>query len=215
CPKEVAVVKMKKYIRYFSDTINVVRNKVATGKFRNLPKAARMARVVWSNELAWFAKLMLSNCESNLHQCMSSPNFYYIGSINQRIVVEHPTPDTKYATLSNTLNRWLVNVKGISRRMTLKLPRAIKTTSALNAALLISERLTHFGCASVIYTLSNKRIYTFICTFSTDIFPGQGLYKWGADAGSLCKQRDSRYKGLCSIQEEYSNNKPSHLGGTM
>lgn len=127
CPKEVAVVKMQKYISYFSDTINVVRNKVATGKFRNLPKAARMARVVWSNELAWFAKLMLSNCESNLHQCMSSPNFYYIGSINQRIVVEHPITDTKYATLSNTLNGWLVNVKGISRRMTLKLPRAIKT----------------------------------------------------------------------------------------
>lgn len=85
----------------------------------------------------------------------------------------------------------------------------------LNAVLLISERLTHFGCASVVSKSTDTKLFSFICTFSTDIFPGQTIYKWGAYAGSQCQHRDKRFKGLCSIQEKYSNNKPTRLGGTM
>lgn len=105
----------------------MVRNKVATGEFRNLPKAARMAKVVWSKELAWIAKLLLSNCESNIHECISSPNFYYIGRIHEQIKIDVDTESaTNYSILKKALDGWLLEVKSIPKRTTLRLPFTIE-----------------------------------------------------------------------------------------
>ncbi|KAH8336285.1 hypothetical protein KR074_008549 [Drosophila pseudoananassae] len=216
CPKNLKVLKMNRYVIRFADTLNAARNKVATGKFRNLPIAARMAKVVWSEELSWFAKLMLSNCNTDTHECMSSPSFYYIGNIYEESSVPlEMITFTNFAILMGMLESWLTDIKGLSKRHTLRLPTSMNKASTLNAALVISERLTHFGCSAVTSEDSEKRDYKFMCTFATDIFPGQRLYNWGIRAGCQCKQLDKRFKGLCSSKEEYYNNKPSRFGGTM
>ncbi|KAH8236505.1 hypothetical protein KR026_003823 [Drosophila bipectinata] len=216
CPNHPQLLKMNRYITRFAETLNAARNKVATGKFRNLPIAARMAKVVWSQELSWFAQLMLSNCNPDPHECMSSPNFYYIGNIYEHssVPIEMVT-FTNFAILMGMLESWLKDIKGIPKRHTLRLPSSMPRASTLDSALMISERLSHFGCAAVLSENSEKRDYNFMCTFATDIFPGQRLYSWGRTPGCHCKQLDTRFKGLCSTKEEYYNNRPSKFGGSM
>jgi len=105
------------------DTFNKLRNNVAGGKvYNNLPTAARMGKMIWDTELAYFAKLDVSRCEVNPRPCMSSPKFNLIGSLAgmQGYIPENSTSNM-VKTIQDIAQHWFKDIRSITRLDTLNL----------------------------------------------------------------------------------------------
>ncbi|XP_022209503.2 allergen Tab y 5.0101-like [Drosophila obscura] len=209
CHHSTKFVDMQKYKDTLDGLFNTVRNKVARGGYRNLPVAGRMARMMWSEELAWFAKLKLSHCRIRNQQCMNSPLFYYIGSIGDEAI--RPTAQMAITDLSHMktmVEGWFSQVTGIPRSDTLRLPSFYAKESVYRSALLINEKNSHFGCAALTYTYTGFKYFLFTCTFATMNIPEQPIYKWSSRPGQECYKMDKQYKNLCAKGERYGNDMP-------
>lgn len=118
---------MTKYIAPLTDLFNNLRNDVAGGSYRNLPVAARMAKMSWSSELAWFAHLDVIQCKKTTHQCLSSPNFYYIGLINEEVFSLFGESHRKnLEIMREVIEYWSRDVGAINRRAVLRTPRTFE-----------------------------------------------------------------------------------------
>ncbi|XP_002069739.3 antigen 5 like allergen Cul n 1 [Drosophila willistoni] len=214
CPRNAKLLEMTKYKNSLADIFNTLRNDVAGGKYRNLPKAARMGKMTWSNELAMFARLDVSRCRLTPRPCMSSPFFYYIGHMAEKIIfLEYETDRGNFAMMTEIIDGWLSEITGISRTATLVLPSSFDKPQKYKTALIINERSSQFGCAALRYTLAGYKYFYFSCAFATDNLIGRPIYKWGAQPGDKCQHKDKTYANLCWSEEDYENNKYTQSAG--
>ncbi|KAH8291885.1 hypothetical protein KR054_001944, partial [Drosophila jambulina] len=185
---------------------NQLRNEVAGGGFRNLPQAARMAKMTWSEELAWFAHLDVVLCSKTTHHCHTSPYYYYIGVLTEEVFKNYgEETSSNFGIMSEVLEYWIGGVSHIDKKDTLHLPQSFERPSTFRAALVINERNTHFGCATIYF--KNNEHFIFSCAFATANIVGRPVYKWGLKPGIKCTKRDKTYKNLCAAGEKYNNHK--------
>ncbi|SPP83364.1 allergen Tab y 5.0101-like [Drosophila guanche] len=209
CHHSSKFIEMKPYKKALDDMFNTVRNKVARGGYRNLPVAGRMARMVWSEELAWFAKLQLTHCRLRFQQCMNSPYFYYIGSMGDEVI--RPLGQSVIPELSHMksmVESWHSQVTGIPRSDTLRLPSSYAKVNTLRSTLLINEKNSHFGCAAITFQYTGYKYFLFCCSFATMNIPERPIYKWSLRPGQDCYRQDKQYKNLCAEGERYGNDMP-------
>ncbi|KAH8347118.1 hypothetical protein KR059_005396, partial [Drosophila kikkawai] len=198
------LLDMTRFIVPLSNMFNSLRNDVAGGKYRSLPQAARMAKISWSNELAWFAHLDVVLCRKTTHLCHTSPYFYYIGVLTEEVFRSFDEdPESDFNIMSQVVRYWTNGIHHIERKHLLHLPDRFETEAQFRAALLLNERNTHFGCA-VIYFKNNEH-FIFTCAFATANIVGRPVYKWGLKPGNKCHKRDRKFKNLCASGEKYSN----------
>ncbi|KAH8265482.1 hypothetical protein KR038_009010 [Drosophila bunnanda] len=197
---------MKSYIEPLTKLFNEMRNNVAGGQYRNLPQAARMAKMSWSDELAWFAHLDVILCRKTTNHCHSSPYFYYIGVLTEEVFRSYGEDEvTNLEIMSEVVEYWRGGIVQIDRKHTLHLPPSFDRPSSFRASLLINERNSHFGCATIYF--KNNEHFIFSCAFATANIVGVPVYKWGLKPGIKCHRRDKKYKNLCAVGEKYNNHK--------
>ncbi|SPP83365.1 Hypothetical predicted protein [Drosophila guanche] len=178
---------MKPYKKALDDMFNTVRNKVARGGYRNLPVAGRMARMVWSEELAWFAKLHMGD--------------EVIRPLGQSVIPE-------LSHMKSMVESWHSQVTGIPRSDTLRLPSSYAKVNTLRSTLLINEKNSHFGCAAITFQYTGYKYFLFCCSFATMNIPERPIYKWSLRPGQDCYRQDKQYKNLCAEGERYGNDMP-------
>ncbi|KAL7728040.1 hypothetical protein ACLKA6_017890 [Drosophila palustris] len=210
CYANAKLLREESYRHLLQDTFNKLRNDVAGGKtYRNLPAAARMSRMIWNTELAYFARLDVSRCEVSPRPCMSSPNFDLIGSLAGMATYVHGNHSSNMAeAIQGVALNWFEDIRSITQPDTLHLAVSDKESGILSASLLLTEHNTQFGCAVLRY-LNNILYYLVIsCAFSTDNQDGERIYKWGVSPGINCRKRDRVYVNLCASGEKYESKKP-------
>ncbi|XP_017140151.1 allergen Tab y 5.0101-like [Drosophila miranda] len=209
CHHSAKYVEMKKYKKDLDSMFNTVRSKVARGGYRNLPVAGRMARMEWSEELAWFAKLQISRCRLRNAFCMNSPYFYYIGSMADELIRPSGNIQTsELAIMKAMVEDWFSQLPGIPRSDTLRLPSSYKRASTYRSTLLINEKNSNFGCAALTFQYTGYRYFLFSCAFATINIPEQPIYKWSTRPGRDCYMPDKQYPNLCDRRERYGNDLP-------
>ncbi|KAH8243949.1 hypothetical protein KR032_011732 [Drosophila birchii] len=200
---------MTRYKEPLANLFNSMRNDVAGGQYRNLPQAARMAKMSWSDELAWFAHLDVVLCRKVTNHCHTSPYFYYIGVLTEEVFRSYgKDPSSNLDIMSEVVEFWKSGIGMIDKKYTLHLPQAFEKSSTFRASLLINERNSHFGCATIYF--KNNDHFIFSCAFATANIVGRSVYKWGLNPGGKCHKRDRVYKNLCASGEKYNNHKSFH-----
>ncbi|XP_022210534.2 allergen Tab y 5.0101 [Drosophila obscura] len=206
CMPNTRVIPMTVYRSSLLSVLNEFRNSVASGQGKLRP-AARMARMSWSRELEHMAKLSAISC-SMLKYCLSTENFYYVGSIFDAFKYSGRLDEYEdYEIILNMVTDWTKRLADISLGMVIYMPDDIGDMRIINAALLISEANTHVGCTAMRFPFSGFHHFVFVCAFSTDVFVQRSLYKLTGKAGSACKRRDSKYPALCAPGERYHNDR--------
>ncbi|KAH8417571.1 hypothetical protein KR222_001958, partial [Zaprionus bogoriensis] len=183
--------------------LNVFRDKVATGYTRTLYPAARMARVVWSKELEYFAKLYITKCTPIPRPCMSSPMFTNIGSIYDGVT--YSGKRSIIGLVEGIMKSWFEDAHFVTREMSLSLTGRFERATVRQVVLLMTDRNTHMGCSAMTYANKYSKNLRIACTFATDNMVYQPIYKIASSPGNQCKKRDKVYKHLCSVGEKYNN----------
>ncbi|XP_030374391.1 allergen Tab y 5.0101-like [Scaptodrosophila lebanonensis] len=209
CYSGAKFVLMGKYRQTISKAFNTFRNKVASGDdYKNLQSAARMATMVWSEELEHFAKLDVARCHLSPKMCMSSPNFYYIGVISEQFSYGGYAVDrSNFVIIKSLIESWGKEVLSIRRLDTLHLPYDLARRNIYKTTLLLNERNSHFGCAALRYSHELYHHFLLSCAFATDNLVNERIYQWSARPAARCRRPDRLYKSLCAPGENYNNHK--------
>ncbi|EDW38592.1 GL12692 [Drosophila persimilis] len=206
CMPNTRLIPMTIYRISLLSVFNEFRNSVASGK-KKLRPAARMSRMSWSKELEYMAGLAAMSCSMEKF-CLSTENFYYVGSIFDVFKYPGRLDEFKdYELMTKLINGWMDRLVDIPLGMVIYMPKDLGDIKIANAAILISEANTHVGCQAMRFVFSHFHHFVFVCAFSTDVFINRSLYKLTARPGSACKRRDSTYPALCAPGEIYHNDR--------
>lgn len=101
CPADAQLLNMATFKDYVVKRHNELRNSLAAGQF-GLPQAARLAEVVWDDELAYLATLNARQCKMAHDKCRSTKEFPWGG---QNIAWTWGYPSDS-ASVDYALNSW-------------------------------------------------------------------------------------------------------------
>ncbi|XP_030370349.1 allergen Tab y 5.0101-like [Scaptodrosophila lebanonensis] len=204
CKSGVRVVPLGKYKPTILNMINEFRNTSAHGYTRTLFPAARMVRMIWSEELMQFAVMDVIRCLPRPRPCMSSPHYRPIGSIFDQF--NYPGSidiHTNINIIRTLIERWIADASYVSKSLSMYLTPALPKPSVRRPILLMSDRNSHVGCAALRFTNEYYHHFHISCAFSTDTMLHKPIYKIGPSAGSSCRRLDRKYKNLCAPGERY------------
>ncbi|KAH8236773.1 hypothetical protein KR026_010463 [Drosophila bipectinata] len=207
CSLNARTISMPQYRNVILNRINEFRNLTASGGLKLLKAAARMSRMSYSLELEEMARLMVITCAGEKF-CVGTPDFYYVGSIYGGYKYEGRLNDYEDLELMmRMIEEWIKYSADINMKMGLYMPAALSNSNIAKAALLITARNTHMGCASLRFTVYGIHHFVFACAFSTDLFVKKPLYRLSYRPASACKEKDQTYVALCAAGENYGNEK--------
>ncbi|XP_070073563.1 tabinhibitin 7-like isoform X1 [Drosophila takahashii] len=187
-------------------TVNEFRNRAAQGLTRTLHAAGKMARILWSSELEYFARMDVMSCMPTPRPCMTSPNFPNMGSIFDTDGYMGPKLQS-FGRMMNMITKWTKEGRYVTRQQTVFLTDRRDQRSVFRPALLMADRNTHMGCAAVKFSYQRFNYLYMSCTFATVNILEAPIYRVAQKPGIFCKERDEYYKNLCATTEEYPENK--------
>ncbi|KAH8420791.1 hypothetical protein KR222_005145, partial [Zaprionus bogoriensis] len=204
------MLKFSQYKYIVEYVFNTLRNDVAGARnYRNLPPAARMSRMFWNKELAYFARLDVSRCTTEPRPSMCSTKFSRIGSVADIIEFKDHNLSSIPYNVRVIAEKWAGNAESVSRSDTLYLDVDSKTERLLTTTMLMNEHNTHFGCSALIFKKQTQFYLAVACAFNTDNKKGERIYQWGLKPGIKCRKRDSKYRNLCAAGERYRTDEVS------
>ncbi|XP_052848522.1 tabinhibitin 7 [Drosophila gunungcola] len=209
CPPNAKTISMSRYRNALLNAINEFRNYTASGQQKYLKAAAaRMSRLSYSNDLEDLARLAAITCSAQKF-CLSSPEFYYVGTNLGSTYYQGNLNDYEDLELMlRTIQDWTKYVDNINMKMALYMPTTLEKSGTAKALLLLADRNTHVGCSAMRFTLNSVHYFIFVCAFSTDLFVERPVYRMSIRPGSACKRLDTTYVALCAVGENYENENP-------
>ncbi|KAG5683516.1 hypothetical protein PVAND_012790 [Polypedilum vanderplanki] len=199
------------------DRHNFHRNAVAggtvTGSDGLLPRAARMASIQWSPELARVAQLNALRCAFGHDTCRRTPDFPYSGQNLAGLWTSFNETSPSFVIqeyLIEMINLWFSEHRNTRRQ-------DITTFTTLNVngqpighfTSLVNEHQTHVGCAVIHYQDSGSRFHYIVCNYAFTNIQGFRVYTDSTTAGSGCTTgRNPVYNNLCSINERIDVKNP-------
>ncbi|EDX13397.1 GD18740 [Drosophila simulans] len=218
CPKDVREVKIEPHHKLILTLFNELRNNVAGGKIEGLPKAVRMAKMSWCEELSHLALLNVKTCESLPDKCRSTERFAYAGQNNA--VFQYSGAETEYTDaeiIKEQIENWFAERSNASPEILASFPEELPNKAVTKFTIAVAEKNTHVGCAAVrfsrdFYTTS----YSPVTSHSNIV--GQPVYTPGEKATTGCKNRYGAaydYPNLCYAKEIYDNEKVIENTQTM
>ncbi|XP_043653758.1 allergen Tab y 5.0101 [Drosophila teissieri] len=209
CPPNARTLSMSTYRNLLLSAFNEFRNFTASGRLKYLQAAAaRMSRLSYSVELESLARLAVITCSAHKF-CLSSPEFYYVGTNTGSTSYLGSLNDYEDLELMlRTIQDWTRYADYINIKMGLYMPTTLEKRDIAKALLLMADRNTHVGCSAMRFTVDFVHNFIFLCAFSTDLLVERPIYRMSTKPGTACQRLDATYSALCAAGENYDNNKP-------
>ncbi|XP_031639592.1 antigen 5 like allergen Cul n 1-like [Contarinia nasturtii] len=203
CPSNVNIIEFTGDFKEFAiNTQNKLRNRIALGEIVGYDKAARMATLVWHDELAKLAEYTVRTCIFEHDECHNTDNFPHAG---QNIAIAKggkKTIDPK-EVIENTTKGWFDEHFNANKSIIANYKRNGKTIGHFTQ--LVQDQAYAVGCALVQF---KKDAYTTIyaCDYSLGNLKNIPVYEASSKTASKCtKGTNPQLKGLCSTSEIYDN----------
>ncbi|EDW84161.1 uncharacterized protein Dwil_GK13988 [Drosophila willistoni] len=209
CPSNVREIKIESHHKLILSLFNDLRNKVAGGLIEKLPKAVRMAKMSWCEELAHLALFNVKTCESIADKCRSTERFAYAGQNNA--IFSYSGAESEYTDaeiIKEQIEKWFSERANVSPEILSNFPEELPNKSVAKFTIAVAEKNTHIGCAAVRFSKDFYNHFVLTCNFATSNIVGQPVYTPGEKATSGCKNRYGAafdYPNLCYAKEIYDN----------
>ncbi|EDW68378.1 antigen 5 like allergen Cul n 1 [Drosophila virilis] len=211
CPKDVREVKLEPHQKLILTLFNELRNTVAGGKIEGLPKASRMAKMAWCEELTHLALLNVKTCQSLPDKCRSTERFAYAGQNNA--IFSYSGAESEYSDgeiIKEQIENWFNERNNGSPDILASFPEELPNKNVAKFTIAVAEKNTHLGCAAVRFSRDYYNHFVLTCNFATRNIIGQPVYTPGEKATAGCKNRYGAafdYPNLCYAKEIYDNEK--------
>ncbi|XP_001359938.3 antigen 5 like allergen Cul n 1-like [Drosophila miranda] len=211
CPKDVREIKIEPHRKLILTLFNELRNNVAGGTIENLPKAVRMAKMSWCEELAHLASYNVRTCESITDKCRSTERFAYAGQNN--VIFSYSGAESEYTDaeiLKEQIENWFAERSNATPEILANFPEELPNKNVAKFTIAVAEKNTHVGCAAVRFSRDFYNHFVLTCNFATSNIIGQPVYTPGEKATTGCKNRYGAafdFPNLCYAKEIYDNEK--------
>lgn len=205
---------------------NELRNIIACGEpvvmnvaHEIFPKAAKMPKLTWDNELEWMADLNAKTCAFD-HDCALSENFFTPGQIIGRASSVLPQKTRKFLTeilnfhFAEYLNTPLDVIDKYSEKVIqnpiddahakiIKRSKLVKETSKIvknkNLATIINDKIEKVGCAFYECGKVKNMSFSFyiVCNYGQRALFDTPIYEKSDIPGSKCSKKSTRFCCLC------------------
>jgi len=206
CGRNANVIDLTPYISQVLDIHNSKRNTVALGQVSHLPPARRMATVRWNPELASLALLNVKQCQMEHDTCRNTVQFKSSGQ-NLFYISSTPNAPAIATSLNQMGNSWYNENVDTTLAQIIKYPSVSPAKVIGHFTAMMQESQTDVGCAAVqVLTTSdgwNWNKLFIACNYAMTNFMGSPVYGPGAPASACQTGINSKYPGLCSINEKY------------
>ncbi|XP_037825585.1 antigen 5 like allergen Cul n 1-like [Lucilia sericata] len=210
CYPDASDVDISKFKHVFVNEHNKRRNLIASGQLPGYYPAARMATMVWDDELQYLAGLNVRTCKLDHDDCNHTYRFHNTGQNLCGI----SRLKSRYVNVTNlideTITLWFDTEYDL---IDSSFVDSFKVTRNFEAyghfAEMIVDRIARVGCAIMRFTrpdYPHLYVYNVVCNYSSVYALGAPLYKTGYP-GSGCKTgRNPRFPALCSEREDFDPN---------
>ncbi|EDV91275.1 antigen 5 like allergen Cul n 1 [Drosophila grimshawi] len=209
CPKSVREVKIQPHEKLILSLFNELRNNVAGGGIEGLPRAVRMAKMTWCEELTHLALFNVKTCQSLPDKCRSTERFAYAGQNNA--IFSYSGAESEYTDaeiIKEQIENWFKERANTSPDMLASFPEELTNRNVAKFTIAVAEKNTHLGCAAVRFSRDYYNHFVLTCNFATTNFVGQPVYTPGEKATTGCRNRYGAafdYPNLCYAKEIYDN----------
>lgn len=173
--------------KYIVHLHNTLREKVASGKYKNCPRASNMAAIVYDQDLEHVAECFASKCIAGHDKCRTTEKFDMVG---QNVARFYGVPCDSKRVFNMSVQNWFDEIKTTT-------PDCIKSYSGCSPhyTQIVWAETTSVGCARV---LSGDYCFV-VCNYGPAAnFPGEPVY----DRGAPHCRRHKKYPHLCKMEEE-------------
>lgn len=196
----MSLVNIDEHQQLILSLFNHLRNNVAGGEIDGLPKAVRMAKMSWCEDLSYLAQLNVMKCQSLPDRCHSTKRFAHSGQNNALFIYGSGKADYSDAyIIKKQIENWFSYRKYASAEMMTSFPDQLPIKKVVQFIIAVHENNTHVGCAAVRFSLDLYTHFILTCNFATSIVIGEPVYIAGRKAADACKKRPAfDYPNLCA-----------------
>ncbi|KAH8345733.1 hypothetical protein KR067_002423, partial [Drosophila pandora] len=201
------LVNMTEHVDKIIKLHNERRNRLANGKETSLPRAARMATMQWSNELADLAEFNAKMCKAQHDDCHNTQTFPNSG---QNIIVFNMTHNVENTIMEQLVPELLsLGAKTWWSEFENMTSDSLEVYSCdskeqkiyRHFAVMAVEGNSHVGCAASQYLVQNLTQFQLTCNYARAPVCGQKVYSFrpvGCKTG-----RNRKHSALCSPDEQF------------
>ncbi|KAI8120339.1 Venom allergen 3 [Lucilia cuprina] len=181
---------------------NALRNQIAQG-FGEFPPAARMAGMIWNNELAKLAEYNVKQCEMRHDQCRNTKDFPYAG---QNIAVSYwrGMQKTVLQVVNNHIQSWFNEYKDCPVEVIQSYSKPDTGKAIGHFTAMIQDKATHVGCAILRYNKNGYIQQLMTCNYAYTNVKRAPVYEQGPTASNCTSGTHKRFPSLCSLREKYN-----------
>ncbi|XP_065370339.1 antigen 5 like allergen Cul n 1-like [Calliphora vicina] len=209
CSSDATDIDITNFKQLFLDEHNKRRNLIASGQLTGYEPAARMATVLWDDELEYLGVLNLHTCKLDHDDCNHTKRYRSVGQ-NLCAISRLKSDEVNITILiDEAVSLWFNEYKVIDKSYV----KAFKGTGNFESyghfAEMIVERVSKIGCAIMRFTRPDYpqlHIFHVVCNYSSAYAQDAPLYRTG-DPGRDCKTgKNPRFPALCSEKEKFDPN---------
>ncbi|KAH8415957.1 hypothetical protein KR222_005134 [Zaprionus bogoriensis] len=213
CSPDAVMINLRPHRDFILDEHNKRRNFVAAGKLPGYYPAARMATMVWDEELEYLATLNLKTCDLEHDDCNNSYRYRNVGQNLCGVDRLRGMPLDVRGIVKNTMGLWFGEHPLIDSSYITQFRVARHLDKYGHFAETVVDRNTHVGCAMMRFTNPQYPflyIYNMACNYASTYAVGVHVYKVGEPASECETGPNPKYTSLCSLQEQYNPNYNDH-----
>ncbi|XP_067634348.1 venom allergen-1-like [Eurosta solidaginis] len=209
CPADAMLYDLRRYHEHILHEHNKRRNFVALGKLPGYYPAARMATMVWDEELAYLASLNLKVCYVEHDDCNNSYRFPSVGQNLSGVDRQSDLEANVEDIMAMSMGLWFGEYSLINSNYISSFRVAWNFEKYGHFAEMMIDRNTHVGCAMSRYTHPTYPflyIYNTACNYASKYALDTPIYRVGKPASECITGPNPHYPGLCSKREKYNPN---------
>lgn len=187
---------------------NDFRNNVAGGEIKGFPKAIRMVKMSWCEDLAYLAQLNVITCQSRPDRCHSTNRFEFPGQNRALFIYDSGKADYKDEyIIMEEIENWFSYRKFATAKTLVSFVDESPNKKVGQFTIVVNEKNSHVGCAAVRFSLEFYNHFIFTCNFARRNVVDQPVYISGPEAASGCRNRRAfDYPNLCSDNDIEKDN---------
>jgi len=202
-------VDISAYKSTFVHAHNKRRNFLALGLLPGYYPAARMATMVWDDELQYLANLNLRTCILDHDDCHNTFRFANSGQ-NLCAVYRDRSPNVNVTSIiDQVLSLWFDEYPLIDSTYMTKFRVTKYFEDYGHFAEMVVDKSYRVGCGIIRFTRPDVPIvyiYNVVCNYASIYALDAPVYEVGYPASKCATGKNRFYPGLCSTKEEYNPN---------
>ncbi|XP_037825584.1 antigen 5 like allergen Cul n 1-like [Lucilia sericata] len=209
CSDDATDIDISNYKQVFLDEHNKRRNLIASGEVTGYDSAARMATVLWDDDLEYLGRLNLHTCKLDHDECNHTFKYRNVGQ-NLCAISKFKTEEVDIKNIiEEAVTMWFDEYKLINKSFVEKFTGSGNFETYGHFLEMAVERNTFIGCAIMRFTRSDHtefHIFHVVCNYSSTYAVDTPVYKAGEPASDCKSGKNPQYPALCSEKEEVDPN---------